>query len=57
MINERYPIGHFEPLPFSEAQKNKWLADIQFLPEEIEQALLNLDEAQLLHLIEQVVGH
>ena len=47
MINERYPIGQFEPLPFSENQKSKWLADIQFLPEEIEQALLNLDEAQL----------
>lgn len=47
MINERYPIGHYEALPFSENQKNKWLADIQFLPEEVERALLNLDEAQL----------
>ncbi|MBT9484844.1 YfiT family bacillithiol transferase [Sediminibacterium sp.] len=47
MINERYPIGQYEALPFSENQKNKWLADIQFLPEEVERALLNLDEVQL----------
>ena len=44
----RYPIGKYEPKPFSEDQKNKWLADILFLPEEIERAILNLDQAQLL---------
>lgn len=47
MVDARYPIGQFEPMPFSAAQKDKWLSDIQFLPEEIERALLNLDEAQL----------
>jgi hypothetical protein len=43
----RYPIGKFEPKPFSEGQKEKWLADIKFLPEELERAVLNLDEIQL----------
>lgn len=43
----RYPIGKFQPKPFSTEQKEKWLADIQFLPEELERAVLNLDEAQL----------
>lgn len=43
----RYPIGKYEPQPFSEEQKAKWLMDIHFLPEEIERALLNLNEDQL----------
>lgn len=43
----RYPIGKFEPKAFSQKQKEEWLADIQFLPEELERAILNLDEAQL----------
>jgi uncharacterized damage-inducible protein DinB len=43
----RYPIGKYEPQPFSEALKEKWILDIQFLPEELERALLNLDQAQL----------
>ncbi len=43
----RYPIGKYLPQPFSEAQKAKWLLDIQFLPEELERSLLNLDTAQL----------
>ncbi|BFG69890.1 bacillithiol transferase BstA [Sediminibacterium sp. KACHI17] len=43
----RYPIGKFEPKPFSEQQKKEWLADIQFLPEEVERAVLNLDAAQI----------
>ena len=43
----RYPIGKFEPKPYSEQQKKEWLADIQFLPEEVERATLNLDAAQL----------
>ena len=47
MIDERYPIGEFEFQPYTESLKHQWLADIQFLPEEIEQVLLNLDEAQL----------
>jgi hypothetical protein len=43
----RYPIGKFEPQPYSQQQKEKWLADIKFLPEELERSVLNLDEAQL----------
>lgn len=43
----RYPIGKFIPQPFSNAQKEKWLLDIKFLPDDLEQAVLNLDEAQL----------
>ena len=43
----RYPIGKYEPQPFSKEQKEKWLLDIHFLPEELERSLLNLDEAQL----------
>ncbi len=47
MANPSYPIGEYEPVPFSEVQKQKWLLDIFFLPEELERAILNLDEAQL----------
>lgn len=44
----RYPIGHYEPQPYSEKQKKNWLNDIKFLPQSLENALLNLDEAQQL---------
>ncbi len=47
MTDPRYPIGKYIPQPFSEEQKNKWLLDIHFLPEELERAVNNLDEAQL----------
>jgi len=43
----RYPIGDYEPKPFSIPQKVEWLADLKFLPLQIENAILNLDEAQL----------
>lgn len=43
----RYPIGTYEPKPFSIEQKVEWLADIRFLPLLVENAILNLDEAQL----------
>lgn len=46
-MDPRYPIGKFEPLPFSEKQKKEWLQDIQFLPALLEQALENLDDHQL----------
>ncbi|MEN9598612.1 MAG: hypothetical protein RL596_923 [Bacteroidota bacterium] len=46
-MNNQYPIGKFEQQPFSEKQKEAWLLDIKFLPEEIERAILNLDKAQL----------
>lgn len=43
----RYPIGQYEPKPFSQTLKEEWLADIRFLPQALEHALSNLDEAQL----------
>ncbi|HEX4850976.1 MAG TPA: putative metal-dependent hydrolase [Puia sp.] len=43
----RYPIGKYEEQPFSEKLKESWLNDIKFLPQAIENALLNLDKAQI----------
>ncbi len=43
----RYPIGNYEAKPFSIPQKVEWLADIKFLPVQLESAILNLDEQQL----------
>lgn len=44
----RYPIGRYEPQPFSEKLKEDWLNDIKFLPQLLENAVINLDESQLL---------
>ncbi|HET6996772.1 MAG TPA: putative metal-dependent hydrolase [Chitinophagaceae bacterium] len=46
-VDPRYPIGKYEPQPFSIDRKVEWLADIKFLPLQVENAILNLDEAQL----------
>jgi uncharacterized damage-inducible protein DinB len=46
-LDPRFPIGKYEPQPYSEELKKKWLLDLQFLPEGIERAIQNLDEAQL----------
>ncbi|TKK67786.1 putative metal-dependent hydrolase [Ilyomonas limi] len=43
----RYPIGKYEPQPYSQQQKDKWLLDLQLLPSDLENAVHNLDEAQL----------
>jgi hypothetical protein len=43
----RYPIGEYETKPFSIPQKVEWLADLKFLPLQLENAILNLDEVQL----------
>src|ERR1700748_3651852 len=43
----RYPIGHYEEKPFSEHQKKIWLADIKFLPQQLENIITNLDRSQL----------
>ncbi len=43
----RYPIGKYEVQPFSEKQWEEWLIDIKNLPQHMENAVLNLDEAQL----------
>lgn len=46
-LDPRYPIGQFEQPLFSLKQKEQWLADLKFLPNDVEMAVLNLDEAQL----------
>jgi uncharacterized damage-inducible protein DinB len=43
----RYPIGKYEPKPYSQQQRDKWLLDLQMLPSDVENAVQNLDEAQL----------
>lgn len=43
----RYPIGKFEPQPFSAGLKREWLQEIQFLPGHFETAIENLDNFQL----------
>ena len=42
-----YPIGRYQPHAYSENQKELWLNDIKFLPQLLENAIVNLDEAQL----------
>ena len=46
-MNPSFPIGKYQPQPFSEKQKLDWLNDIKFLPLTLENAVLNLDAAQL----------
>jgi hypothetical protein len=43
----RYPIGKYEPQPYSDKQKREWLQDIQFLPSLLEMAIENMDDKQL----------
>ena len=47
MSDPRYPIGKYEPKPFSEQQKKEWLNSIRLLPTELEYAIQNLDAAHL----------
>ncbi len=47
MEDLRYPIGKYIVQPFSEKQLQEWLNDINFLPQHLENAILNLDAAQL----------
>jgi uncharacterized damage-inducible protein DinB len=60
----RYPIGKYEPQPFSQQQLQQWLIDIKNLPQHLENAVLNLDAAQLNTpyreggwMVKQVVHH
>lgn len=46
-MDNKYPIGKYEPKPFSVEQRDAWLTDILFLPRQLEMAILNLDEQQL----------
>jgi len=43
----RYPIGEYLPQAYSAEAKDSWLADIRFLPQAIEYAIINLDAEQL----------
>ena len=47
MDDLRYPIGKYAPQPFSAEQLSKWIIDIRYLPNHLENAVLNLDEHQL----------
>lgn len=47
MNDLRYPIGTYEPAPFSEDEKRKRLVDIAQLPNMVEAAIENLDADQL----------
>jgi uncharacterized damage-inducible protein DinB len=47
MTDLRYPIGQYEPAPYSEALREEWIADIRFLPQAIEHAISNLSEEQI----------
>lgn len=42
-----YPIGKYIEQPFSDELLKEWLLDIQYLPQHIENALINLDEHQI----------
>jgi len=44
----RYPIGKYDPQPFSIEKKVEWLAEIKFLPLALENAIVNLEEQQLM---------
>lgn len=46
-MNQSFPIGKYQPQPYSDKQKQDWLNDIKFLPQSLENAVLNLDAAQL----------
>ena len=46
-IENQYPIGTLQVQEFSTAAKERALGDLQFLPNALEAAILNLDEAQL----------
>ena len=43
----KYPVGKYIAQPFSEKTLGEWLIDIKNLPRHLENAILNLDEAQL----------
>lgn len=47
MIENQYPIGTFEAGPFTAGVKRECLGAIRYLPNMLEAAIMNLDEAQL----------
>jgi DinB superfamily len=46
-IDPRYPIGKYEPQPYSNELKVERILDIKFLPNDLEVAIQTLDESQL----------
>ncbi|KYP14948.1 YfiT family bacillithiol transferase [Flavihumibacter sp. CACIAM 22H1] len=46
-MDPRFPIGQFEPQPYTEKQFQEWLNDIRYLPRLLENAVLNLNEEHL----------
>lgn len=47
MEDLKYPIGKYQPQPYSAEQLTQWIIDIKYLPNLLENAVLNLDEHQL----------
>lgn len=47
ITDPRYPIGKYEPQPYSDQQLQRWLNDIKFLPTSLENAIINMDEAMI----------
>ena len=47
MEDLKYPIGKYQPQPFSAQQREQWITDIKYLPNQLENAVINLDEQQL----------
>jgi uncharacterized damage-inducible protein DinB len=47
MQDPRYPIGKYQPQPFSSDQKLIWLNDVRELPVALEYAIQDLDAVQL----------
>lgn len=45
--NLQYPIGLYQPQPYSIAQKKDWLAQLSYAPQRLETALQNLDASHL----------
>jgi hypothetical protein len=43
----RYPIGKYQPQPFSEKLMQEWIRDLALVPSSIEYAILTFDESQL----------
>ena len=46
-MDVRYPIGKYIPQPFSVDLLRQWVNEIAALPQQIEEAVINLDENQL----------
>ncbi len=47
MEHLKYPIGKYQEQPFSQKELEQRLLDIEYLPKNLENAILNLDASQL----------